>query len=192
MKILADLIWTVRRSLRRHGVVTTAKLCAMHLRGLALSRSAVVIEGAHEELEFDQRFGVQTIAEAVPKRVTVDGEGLDHGNRYGTILPSQFRQLLGQVKVRYEDFTFIDLGSGKGRVLLLASEHPFGEIIGVEYGLELHQIAVANAQTFNNPAQRCRSITLHHKDAAEFEFPPTPIVLFMFNPFDQHIMAQVM
>jgi len=35
-------------------------------------------------------------------------------------------------------FTFIDLGAGKGRALLMASDYLFQKIIGVEFMPELH------------------------------------------------------
>ena len=45
---------------------------------------------------------------------------------------------------RLRDFTFIDLGCGKGRVLLMASDYPFKKIIGVEFMPELHRAAQKN------------------------------------------------
>ena len=48
------------------------------------------------------------------------------------------------------DFTFIDLGSGKGRVLLMASDYPFKKIIGVEFMPELHRAAQENITGYSN------------------------------------------
>ena len=44
----------------------------------------------------------------------------------------------------FHDFVFIDLGSGKGRTLLMASDYPFRRIIGVELLPALHQAAQDN------------------------------------------------
>ncbi len=49
-----------------------------------------------------------------------------------------------------QDFTFIDLGSGKGRVLLMASEYPFQKIIGVEFMPELHRAAQKNIAGYSH------------------------------------------
>jgi len=46
----------------------------------------------------------------------------------------------------FHDFIFIDLGSGKGRTLLMASDYPFRRIVGVELLLALHQIAQENLE----------------------------------------------
>src|SRR5579864_7137056 len=56
------------------------------------------------------------------------------------------------------DFTFIDLGSGKGRVLLMASDYPFKRIIGVEFMLELHRVAQKNIAGYSSDRQQCRQI----------------------------------
>src|SRR5712691_7133679 len=46
--------------------------------------------------------------------------------------PVLFEEMLASIKIDFRNFTFIDLGSGKGRVLLLASDYPFRQIVGVE------------------------------------------------------------
>lgn len=89
-------------------------------------------------------------------------------------------------------YTFIDFGSGKGRVLLLASEYPYKKIIGVEFAEELHQIALKNIRNYRSRSQRCRDVESIHMDAAEYEIPPhTPLVLHFFNPFGPPVMSRV-
>jgi len=60
---------------------------------------------------------------------------------------------------RLRDFTFVDLGSGKGRVLLMASHYPFKRIIGVEFIPELHQVAQENIRKYTE--QRTESPLYH-------------------------------
>jgi hypothetical protein len=48
-------------------------------------------------------------------------------------------------------YTFIDMGSGKGRMLLLAAEPPFRRIIGVEFASDLDALARSNVKTYRNP-----------------------------------------
>jgi len=67
-----------------------------------------------------------------------------HGNNYTGIDPERFSGILAGVTIKFEDFVFIDFGSGKGRALLLASEFPFKRIVGVEFSPELHAAAVDN------------------------------------------------
>ena len=89
-------------------------------------------------------------------------------------------------------FAFVDLGSGKGRALLVASEFPFAKIVGVELSSELHAIAEKNIELYRPPLQPCRNIELRRENAAAFVFPSVPLVLFMFNPFGEETIRRVL
>ncbi len=94
--------------------------------------------------------------------------------------------------VNVETFTFIDLGSGKGRALLLAAMYPFAHIVGVEVQPALDAIARRNIECFDEPGQQCRSIESVCCDAREYEFPLTDIVLYLFNPFPDYVLREVL
>lgn len=91
----------------------------------------------------------------------------------------------------YGEYTFIDLGSGKGRVLLLASELPFKEIIGVEVSPYLNECARKNILLYNSDTQRCRSIKSICQDAMEFTVPDGNVVFYLYNPFNKEVMHSV-
>jgi len=95
-------------------------------------------------------------------------------------------------QARLQDFTFIDLGSGKGRALLMASDYGFKRIIGVEFMPELHCAAQKNAANYSNARQRCRQIETLCIDARDFQFPAEPLVVYLFNPFPEPVFAAVM
>ena len=44
--------------------------------------------------------------------------------------------------------SFVDYGAGKGRVLLLAAQHPFAAVGGIEFAEELHDDAAMNIAQF--------------------------------------------
>jgi hypothetical protein len=90
------------------------------------------------------------------------------------------------------DFTFIDLGSGKGRVLLMASDYPFKRIIGVEFMPELHRAAQKNIASYSNDRRQCRQIGSLCMDARDFQFPLEPLVMYLFNPFSEPTFARVL
>ena len=77
------------------------------------------------------------------------------------------------------------MGSGKGRVLLLASEYPYKKIIGVEISNRLHHIAEKNFETWTNAQQKCRDLQSICSDAREYQFPKGPLVLFFLRPLLQ-------
>jgi hypothetical protein len=111
--------------------------------------------------------------------------------QYEPVSPDELKSTLAEIDVRSEDYTFIDFGSGKGRVLLMAAAYPFRNIIGVEFAEELHRIAVRNVARYRG-SRRCKEIECVHADAAEFSIPPGPLVIFLNNPFRDLVMSRVM
>jgi SAM-dependent methyltransferase len=85
----------------------------------------------------------------------------------------------------FRDFTFLDLGSGKGRTLLMASDYPFRRIVGVELLPFLHQIAGENLRQYNGESQQCFALESICADATRFPFPCEPLVIYLFNPFPE-------
>ena len=94
--------------------------------------------------------------------------------------------------VDLENFTFIDLGSGNGRALLLAAMHPFARIVGVEVQPALDAIARRNVERFHRAGRQCHSIELVCADAREYRFPPANLVIYLFNPFPDYVLREVL
>ncbi len=121
---------------------------------------------------------------------------------YYAIAPSLFDQslrLLTQAltPTSLHNFTFLDLGCGKGRALLLASLHPFHQILGVELDPALAATAHRNLQTFHHPAQLCRDLRVLHADATDPTLfdrlaPSAPTVLFLYHPFLAPVLRRVL
>jgi SAM-dependent methyltransferase len=92
----------------------------------------------------------------------------------------------------YSQYTFIDVGSGKGRVLFVAAEYPFRKVMGVEFSNALHDDAVANLKRYKFLRRRCADIEPVHADAREFEFPNDNLVIYLFNPFGAEVMERML
>ncbi len=114
------------------------------------------------------------------------------GAQYHATEPDLFHEMLSALPVPADGFVFLDLGSGKGRALLMASDYPFREIVGVELLEELHQAAEKNIAGYQSPSQRCFNIEAICCDAREFEFPDARLVLYLFNPFPDYVLRTVL
>jgi hypothetical protein len=80
-----------------------------------------------------------------------------------------------------------------GKVLLLATEYPFRQILGVEYAPDLAAICEKNLREDRAMAdRRCNSASVVVADAAEFSFPEGPLVVFLFNPFGPPVLASAL
>lgn len=117
------------------------------------------------------------------------------GHQYFPTEPWLFDEMMTALPIRFQDFTFVDLGSGKGRVLLMAAQYGFKRIVGVEYMPEWHRSAEENLRKYvqycaaeNRPVQYIESLCM---DARDFQFPSGPLVIYMFNPFPEPALAAV-
>jgi SAM-dependent methyltransferase len=182
----------IRRSTAQRGGIGTLQLCAVEVLWMVLPRFRSTRAGrAVVDAQFDQQYGVDTGGLFRPKSHQVIGKHWTFGCSYQPVEPSAFLQILSRLRLSSPQFTFLDLGSGKGRTLLLASLFPFKKIIGVDYCPELNQIARRNATAFRAPQRLCNTIEIHDADAAEYPIPDGPLVLFLYNPFSEQVMSQV-
>jgi SAM-dependent methyltransferase len=101
------------------------------------------------------------------------------------------RSLIGGLDIAHSDYSFIDLGAGKGRVLLIASHFRFRRVVGIELSEKLAQIARANVAVYRSAEQRCRNIDVVVGDAGEIDFPAGPMVIYLYNAFDAVVLGQV-
>jgi len=178
---------------QRHGL---AGACA-HVVNIIRKNLAARQEerrSAAEEAEFDRRRGVRTSARIDPETLNVIGPHRASAVRYQPISESSFRTLLGALigllGSGLSRYAFIDLGCGMGKVLLLATEYPFRQILGVEYAPDLAAICEKNLREDRAMAdRRCKSASVVVADAAEFSFPDGPLVVFLFNPFGPPVLA---
>ena len=100
--------------------------------------------------------------------------------------------MLASLKIDLSEFTFIDIGSGKGRTLLMAADYPFRRIVGIELLPELHRVAEVNIGKYKSDSQRCFTIESWCGDGAAFEFPFEPIVLYLFNPLPESGLVRML
>ena len=106
--------------------------------------------------------------------------------------PWLFEQIMQAIPVNFSQFTFIDLGSGKGRVLLMAADYPFDKIVGVEFMPDLHRVAQKNITNYSSDRQHYRRIETLCIDARDFQFPLGPLVVYLFNPFSEPVFVKVL
>lgn len=196
-RTLKTIVPRIRRSIRDRGVLASlsrvfsapAQLFREHEAARSLARP-------QQRSDFDRIHNVDTDGDFDDwthlSDLKIDSPNWIDGTNYTGIEPLRFRASLAALKVRFDDFTFIDFGSGKGRALLLASEFPFKKIIGVEFSPELFDIAQRNLQTYKNTRQQCRSIDLVCMDIVDFPLPPDPSVLFFYDPSTERVLRQVL
>lgn len=141
------------------------------------------------DAHFDQAHGVDTGGITDLKRLHVVGDRTDSVAHIASD-PDEFTSALAGLGLPdFSAFTFVDLGAGKGRALLLAARRGFKRIVGVEFARQLVDVAQRNIQAAG-PAVAGRTSIVQH-DAGTYELPDEPLVLFMYNPFGGRTMEAV-
>jgi len=140
---------------------------------------------------WDVIHGVDTGGEIPLLDLNFENKHKTPGLEYQSHHPAIIRAGLRSLEIRHQDFTFVDFGCGKGRVLLVASEFPFRRIIGVEFAPQLAEAARQNLKTYRAKNQKCLEIEAITGDATAYELPPEPQVLYFYSPFALSVMEKV-
>lgn len=181
----------INRSLKRRGLLGSLARGLKEPFYLILEYRPSRLRWKRRDREFDRRFGVDTAGTISLSGLDVD-DSWEHGFSYEPTDPEFFSTVVGKLPIEFENFTFIDFGSGKGRVLLLAAEFPFRKVLGVEISHHLHRIAEQNIRNYRNPAVKCADVESLCADAGSYRMPDEPTVLYFFNPFQEQIMVRVL
>jgi len=134
------------------------------------------------DVDYDWEFRVNTTSATVGWRTRL--LGLLH-SPYQPIEPELFRHIINSLGIDFSRFTFLDIGSGKGRALLLAAQYPFRRVMGIELLPELNSVAEENIRKFSSEKRACREIHAFCRDASEFSFPAEPLLILLFNPLPE-------
>jgi SAM-dependent methyltransferase len=178
-----------REQAREKGAAGAASLVVRKLWSFVRESTPERRRQRYGDMEYDWEHRVNTTSGTVSWRARL--LGLFH-SPYQPTDPALFRDMMASLPIEFDQFTFIDLGSGKGRTLLMASEYPFKKIVGVELIAELHQAAEENIRAYRSATQQCRQIEAVCADASEFVFPETRLVLYLFNPLPPGGLRRVM
>jgi SAM-dependent methyltransferase len=167
-----------------------------------LARASNIAPNRHAVHPFDLKYGTDTGGYLRPDelgsggiRSATNSDAMNNG--YSAVAPSVFREACRRWRetlpsaARLAAYSFVDVGAGKGRALLLAAELPFRKVIGVELSEALAHIAQKNVTLWKRIAKPRAKIRVVHEDAAEFRWPRTPLLVYLNNPFDCALVEQL-
>jgi SAM-dependent methyltransferase len=148
---------------------------------------------------FDQLHGTDTSG-LIPGSVIAEGTDVkvEELTAYYGVAPSILQALLDRwlrelhPQATIEKSVFFDVGAGKGRACLIASEYPFLRVEGVELNAPLAAVAQANIALWarDSTANALAPIHLHHADATVHPVPAEPTLAFLFHPFELPILRR--
>jgi SAM-dependent methyltransferase len=177
-----------------NGSLLAAVKTSLRHRGAAGTLNRILADPFYRlrDWQFDRKYHVRTAGIIYPDRLDIDDMHKRSAVQYQPVRLHAFSRIMQALPVNHEEFTFIDIGCGKGRAILLASEFAFRRIVGVELSPGLCKVARENIRTYRSSTQRCKHLEVSGIDAAQYRVPAEPAILFFYNPFSEEIMRPVL
>jgi SAM-dependent methyltransferase len=138
---------------------------------------------------FDREHGTETRGNVSLKRLGILHPVARFGVGYQPIDPGVFRRAIHSLpsEMTPGELTFVDLGCGKGRALILAGELSFRELVGIDISPSLVECARQNLAR-----ARIANARVICRNAARYQFPPGNLLVYMFHPFAGPVFRQAM
>ncbi|MFJ8155133.1 methyltransferase domain-containing protein [Streptomyces sp. NPDC094468] len=151
------------------------------------------LDRIEQQTPFDSVYAVDT-AESVELWELPEADDMPVGRnaRYSPTPVRTVRNALSRCDVRHEEATFVDVGCGKGRILLMAAEFPFRRIVGVEASETLCNVARSNVKAASQSLDGCDRIDVVHADATLFEIPDDAGLFYFYEPFSTDVSTAVL
>lgn len=169
-------------------LIKPARLAYRLFETLTGARSSIPVSHSQGQsgADFDKQYGVDTSSDYTTHDI--------FGTCGDSCPPDAVRESLNVLglyaRENFSQFTFVDLGCGKGRAMIVASEFGFRRIEGVELNENLINTAIDNcAKTM---VELNIGIAFDQIPAQERIYCDEPMVIFLFNPFKTPILKQVL
>lgn len=144
-----------------------------------------------KEWRKERELGISTFGDRSTNELSIDSESKQGGHIYQPSSSVIFEKAMHELPFNFSDKVFLDIGSGKGRALILAAEAGFKKVIGVEYADELNDRAYSNIEKVKSRFPNTEFI-LKEGDALVYDIPEEVDVIYLFNPFDEQAIAELM
>ncbi len=184
---IIELLQRCRKDGLRHTAMLVGKNLPRPLREWQIRRRML----QHQRFDLKYQLDTQTPVQLANLETAAPGAKFAH--RYQGTPIAILHRIIRRLKLDRQRFTFIDLGSGKGRVLLIAAQYPFKSVIGVEFSKTLHDIALSNIGKFIGAGATHTNVDSINCDAGEFDFSEIgDKIVFCYNPFGADLMLRVL
>ena len=184
---IIELLQRCRKDGLRHTAMLVGKNLPRPLREWQIRRRML----QHQRFDLKYQLDTQTPVQLANLETAAPSAKFAH--RYQGTPIAILHRIIRRLKLDRQRFTFIDLGSGKGRVLLIAAQYPFKSVIGVEFSKTLHDIALSNIGKFIGAGATHTNVDSINCDAGEFDFSEIgDKIVFCYNPFGADLMLRVL
>lgn len=143
--------------------------------------------------KWDKRHGVDTGGRVAinASRVAVVGNHAQSGYDIVSTPPNVFAYLTRYFPDHPNNYSYMDIGCGKGRTVLLASELGFKTCIGIDFASFACEIARKNLTSYKSAVAKRSPCAIFNECATKCAFPDGNLLLFFNNPFGADLWPEV-
>lgn len=140
---------------------------------------------------FDVLNNIDTVTPVRWEESGVDINKRDNSSMYISILVRYLRELFRALGIEHGK-VLVDLGCGKGRVLLVASEFGFREVRGIEFSPLSCNIARKNCLIYKAKTKTVTDFTIIESDVIDYKIRDDEDIFYLYHPFNAIILKQVL
>lgn len=158
----------------------------------SMRMSAMMARVARDNSAFDASYGVETAGQVLLDEYDLAASETQGAEPYQPVHENVLRRVIAALGDGVASYEFLDIGSGKGKALLVASTYPFRRVRGVELSPRLNDVARRNIEGFAARGEaKCRDVSAICMDARGIDDLSGPTLVFLFNPFGDEVMREV-
>jgi SAM-dependent methyltransferase len=133
------------------------------------------------------KYGANTFAPIELKNLTIVDGNVKKASRYEAVSFYMLENLFTAFRKLSGNSSIVDLGCGKGRVMMVAAHFGFNRMTGIDFAKEVCEEARVNMLKKEKqfPGIRWKVI---NENVQNYEISPDDSVFFMFNPFDYSVL----
>lgn len=161
------------------------------LKRFGFTQTGLIMWSVIVDARFDSKYGTDTARRIPRTEIETTSENIVHCVNYGASKELPFRKLMERLKLP-RDGVFVDLGSGKGRALMLAAKYGFRKVVGIEFSGALCAVARDNLEKFTRKVSTSSAVEVIESDVTKYQLRDDETVFFMLDPFNAPVLTQVL
>lgn len=138
---------------------------------------------------FDFYYGTSTTGWIPSSQLNTTSVNRQHSERYQATKTRPFKKLMRRLSFP-EGSVFIDVGCGKGKVLLIATGFGFARVAGVEFDGDLCRTARMNIEKFRRRTGTTTDVQVIESDILDYEIQPDENVFYLYNSFGEVVLRR--
>jgi hypothetical protein len=135
----------------------------------------------------DWRLGIDASGRHWPSELSLQGPNAEQAAEYIGTPTWVLSRALDRLGIDPRNFVFIDLGSGKGQVILRAGARPFRRVEGVEFSEPLHRLAIGNIASAKAAGHLRAPVVSRNLDATKYDLPREKVM----QQFAERLLASL-